>query len=157
MRDPSIVPLPSQHIPHLHRPAHEGQESVASVDQSFRVFRSLRLRKEELYFSDEAVQELREVLFTLDDLFDVAIQAFDQRDVELLKQVDILEQKVDEYAALLESKHIERVKKGECQAQIGSIYLQTISNLERVGDHITNLAFSLRHYRHIEKKIPKEI
>ena len=118
---------------------------------------SLRLRKEELYFSDEAVQELREVLFTLDDLFDVSIQAFDQRNVELLKQVDILEQKVDEYAAMLESKHIERVKKGECQAQIGSIYLQTISNLERVGDHITNLAFSLTHYRHVEKKIPKEI
>ena len=48
--------------------------------------------------------------------------------------------------ANLEVQHVDRLKKGLCTAQIGSVYLQTISNLERVADHITNVAFSIKKY-----------
>ena len=57
------------------------------------------------------------------------------------------EERVDEYSQTLEHRHIDRVKTGNCTAQAGSIFLQTVSNLERVGDHITNVAFSIRQYR----------
>ena len=97
-------------------------------------------------FSAGAIEELDDMVKTVVELFDVSIAAFEKRDMSLLKEVDRLETVTDEYNRNLEDKHIERVKKGECTVQVGSVYLQTVSNLERVGDHITNIAFSIRQY-----------
>lgn len=113
---------------------------------------SFRLRKEDLCFSGDAREELQDTLDKINQLFSVSISIFDNRDLSLIDEVDALEQKVDDIAVELEAKHIERIKKGTCNAQIGSIYLQTVSNLERVGDHVTNIAFSVKHYRHVDKK-----
>lgn len=107
---------------------------------------ALRLKEEGVDFSDTAKEELREVVETVDNLFDAAVKVFDERDLTMLPKVDTLEEMIDEYNVDLETKHIERLKKGDCSAQVGSVYLQTISNLERVGDHITNIAFSIKQY-----------
>ena len=107
-----------------------------------------KLITEDATFSEEAVNELREVKTTINSLFDISVSAFENLDNSLLSEVDILENSIDEASVELEARHIERIKKGLCEPQIGSIYLQTISNLERVGDHITNIAFSIRNYRH---------
>ena len=113
-----------------------------------------RLRKEESSFSLDARSELLELVSTFNNLYEASISAFQTRNVEKLAEVDELEQKMDDISAQLENKHISRVKEGACTAQLGSVYLQTVSNLERVGDHITNVAFSIRHYRHIDKNKP---
>lgn len=109
---------------------------------------ALRLRANELVFSADAKAEIDQIKNYFDELYDTSIKAFDLRDLVLLNEVDVLEQKIDDYSAELEHRHIERVKDGMCNAETGSIFLQTISNLERVGDHITNVAFSLKQYRH---------
>ena len=109
---------------------------------------ALRLRANELVFSADAKAEIDQIKNYFDELYDTSIKAFDLRDLALLNEVDVLEQKIDDYSAELEHRHIERVKDGMCNAETGSIFLQTISNLERVGDHITNVAFSLKQYRH---------
>ena len=118
---------------------------------------SLRLRKEEMSFSSDAVNELTEVLKTLNELFDQSMLAFDKRDLTKLDGVSELEEKIDDITAELEGKHIERVKAGRCTAQIGSVYLQTVSNLERVGDHINNVAMSITQYRKSKKTITSKI
>lgn len=105
-----------------------------------------KMRKEGMRFSSAAQEELKEVTETIIKLHDKALKAFAERDVSLLPEVDVLEESVDKYSIDLEVKHIERVKNGECTPELGSIYLQTVSNLERVGDHITNVAFSLKQY-----------
>lgn len=105
-----------------------------------------KMRNENMRFSAAAQEELKEVTETIIKLHDKALKAFAERDVSLLPEVDVLEESVDKYSIDLEVKHIERVKNGECTPELGSIYLQTVSNLERVGDHITNVAFSLKQY-----------
>lgn len=105
-----------------------------------------RLRKEEMNLSADATAELKEINATINELFDVSIKAFDERDRSYLAKVDELEERVDEYSVDLENKHLERLKHGTCSPQVGSVYLQTVSNLERVGDHITNVAFSIKQY-----------
>ncbi len=118
---------------------------------------AMRLRKEEMNFSRDAVGELTNVLNTLNELFDVSMDAFDKRDVAKLDAVAELEEHIDDVTAELEGKHIERVKAGRCTAQIGSVYLQTVSNLERVGDHINNVAMSITQYRKCKKIITSKI
>lgn len=105
-----------------------------------------KLKTEGQNFSSGAIRELGDMTKTVLDLFDVSVTAFEKRDLSLLKEVDRLEEMTDDYSRKLEDKHIERVKKGECTVQVGSVYLQTVSNLERVGDHITNIAFSMKQY-----------
>lgn len=109
---------------------------------------SFKLREEEGDLSDNAKEELEEVKTTINSLFAKSIMAFSETDASLLSEIDVLEESVDVASAELEAKHIERLKKGACTAQIGSIFLQTVSDLERVGDHITNIGYSIRHYRH---------
>lgn len=94
-------------------------------------------------FSEQAKQELYGLKDKLIELLDKALVAFKQRDMAVLEQADLIEQEVDKITVELEGKHIERLKKNACTAQVGSVYLQTISNLERIGDHITNVAFSI--------------
>lgn len=118
---------------------------------------SLRLRGEEMSFSKEAIDELTNVLNALNKLLEVSIEAFDKRDTTMLNEVSELEEKIDELTSDLEGKHIERVKAGRCTAQIGSVYLQTVSNLERVGDHINNVAMSIAQYRKIKKTVTSKI
>ncbi len=113
---------------------------------------AIRLRQEELKFSKEAVTELKNTLNIVNELFDVAMESFDKRDVSKISRVYELEEMVDKQTEILEGKHIERVKGGKCAAQIGSVYLQTVSNLERVGDHITNVAQSITSYRKAKKQ-----
>ncbi len=109
---------------------------------------AIRLRAEELVMSESAREELNELKSAINSLYEFAISAFKDRNVELLDKVNEEEDRIDQIAHDLENRHIERVKKGECRTQAGSIYLQTVSNLERVGDHITNVALSIKQYRH---------
>lgn len=110
-----------------------------------------KLRKEDMNFSKSAVKELTNVLNIINDLYDNALDAFNNRRFDLLKVVDELEESIDDWSVKLENLHIERVKAGACSAQIGSVYLQTVSNLERIADHITNIALSIKSYEEINK------
>lgn len=109
---------------------------------------ALKLKEDAVSLSDDAKEELRTLTGMINELHAEALVAFDKRDFGILNKVDEIEQKIDDYTAALELKHVDRLKQGLCSAQSGSIYLQTVSNLERVGDHITNMAFSIKQYRH---------
>ena len=105
-----------------------------------------RLKNEEKGFSAHAKEELREVFENVLKLFDLSMTAFEKEDIKMLAEIDEIENKIDEASLHLEEKHISRLKKGSCTPQTGSIYLQTVSNLERVGDHITNVSTSIKNY-----------
>lgn len=111
---------------------------------------ALKLREEDMVMSEDAKAELKEMNLAVNSLYEYSISAFDDRNVALLDRVNLEEEKIDGIAKELENKHIDRVKKGLCKAQVGSVYLQTASNLERVGDHIHNIAKSIKQYSSIK-------
>ena len=55
--------------------------------------------------------------------------------VDLEKQVDVLEKE-------LQHNHVRRLATNECQAK-SSVFSDLVSNLERVSDHATNIAFAI--------------
>ncbi len=112
-----------------------------------------RLKNEEKGFSDHAKEELAGVFKNVLELFDVSVSAFEEADMSKLPLIDEIENKIDEASVALEEKHISRLKKGSCTPQTGSIYLQTVSNLERVGDHITNVSSSIKNYVTAKNKV----
>ena len=108
---------------------------------------ALRLREDGLELSSDAVGELTVFLEKVNALYDLSFTAFDDRNTSILPQVEEIEQGIDDYCKQLEQKHIDRLKFGNCTAQAGSVFLQTISNLERVADHINNVAKSIKLYK----------
>ncbi len=107
---------------------------------------SIRLQNEEATFSDVAKAELSDVLDKINVLFDKTMTAFAKIDANALDEIFAIEDSIDVAAVELENKHLERVQNNACTAELGSIYLQTVSNLERVGDHINNVAKSIQKY-----------
>ncbi len=107
---------------------------------------ALKLREEELAFSIDAKLELQEYINSINSLFEYSIAAFGDRNYALLTKVEELEEKIDDLAEKYENNHIERLKKGQCTSWLGSVYLKTLSHLERIGDHVTNVATSIKQY-----------
>ena len=107
---------------------------------------AVKLIGEEVKLSTDAIKELMAMRDKINELFDLSIKAFNERNLNYLDDVYALEEEIDDITDSLGDMHIERLKKGLCNARTGSTYLQTVSNLERVADHIYNVAFSIKKY-----------
>ena len=107
---------------------------------------AVKLMQEDVKLSSEAVKELKNMRDKINELFDISIKAFNERNLSLLDEIYNIEEEIDDITDSLGDMHIERLKNGLCNAHSGSTYLQTISNLERVADHIYNVAVSIKKY-----------
>jgi phosphate:Na+ symporter len=93
-----------------------------------------------LPFSQSAVDEVKKMLFYIDDMIICAIEALSENSVEKAKKVLRLEDKVNELTELFRKNHIDRLGQNKCNVLSGIIFLDMISNFEKIGDHITNVA-----------------
>jgi phosphate:Na+ symporter len=59
------------------------------------------------------------------------------------EKIDIVlkdEKKINKLTAAYEKSHIKRLRKGSCDAVIGVIFIEMLAELEKVGDHLSNIA-----------------
>ncbi|MDR9795766.1 Na/Pi cotransporter family protein [Aeribacillus pallidus] len=97
--------------------------------------------------TEQALEDLLEMFeITLQNVKD-AIDALDDNDVVLAKKVLKSEEKIDRMERTLRKKHIIRINEGICTGQGGIVYVDIISNLERIGDHSVNIAEAVLGYR----------
>lgn len=95
-------------------------------------------------FSEIGKQELDEICEKVYNSFYNCIKARETEQVDYVKKVATLEDEVDGLEEDLREKHIERLSKNECSAEAGVIFLDIISNLERISDHAQNIAGYVR-------------
>ncbi|WP_091351187.1 Na/Pi cotransporter family protein [Anaerobranca gottschalkii] len=94
----------------------------------------------EVPFSDKAREEIREMYEAVLKMTNKAITALKENNLELARQVVEEDDIVDELEKKLRNKHIERLNLGLCHPTAGVVFLDIISNFERIGDHAVNLA-----------------
>ena len=81
----------------------------------------------------------------VDTVMDKSMEMFGSRQYNQ-KMVDLIsntEQEIDDKTDLYKSNHIERLSKGSCNATVSTLFMELLTNLERIADHSTNIAFSL--------------
>ncbi len=93
-----------------------------------------------LPFSDTAIAELKEMFNKVEEIYSVSLNALEKEDRHIAEQVLKHEDVVDEMEKHLRSNHIDRLNSGKCFPASGVIFLDVISNLERIGDHSYNIA-----------------
>lgn len=91
-------------------------------------------------FSEEASREMEEIMGLVSNAFTYAMKAREEESVEAAVKVGKYEDMVDNMEEELREKHIERLSKQLCNPTNGVVFLDIISNLERISDHAYNLA-----------------
>jgi phosphate:Na+ symporter len=83
----------------------------------------------------------------LDGMFELTIEtvkkavaSLDNNDHQLAREVAEKEDMIDKMERKLRKQHILRLNEGSCSGQAGIVFVDIISNLERVGDHAVNIA-----------------
>ncbi|MEG0133210.1 MAG: Na/Pi cotransporter family protein, partial [Clostridium sp.] len=93
-----------------------------------------------LHFSQAAINELTEMANICIKAVDSSLECFGNYNVEKSTAVNGLEEEIDTLEKELRESHIKRLNSGVCSATIGAMFLDIVSNLERVGDHAINIA-----------------
>ena len=96
--------------------------------------------EDRLAFSRAALQELQLIYNKVDSTFSRAIKAFELEDQNLARKVMSEDDEIDEVEKELRQSHIRRINRKSCDPSSGVIYLDVLSNLERIADHANNLA-----------------
>lgn len=93
-----------------------------------------------LDFSDTGREDLQAISSSVLKSFQYAIDARQTGNMDSVRKVSQYEDDVDSQEEELREKHIERLSNGVCKPSAGVVFLDIISNLERVSDHAYNLA-----------------
>ena len=93
-----------------------------------------------LVFSKEAEAELKEMITLADQTLDEAIKALEHNDFAAAKAVLDHERQLDKLETKFRKNHIKRLNQSLCTVNSGAVYLDILSNLERIGDHCKNIA-----------------
>lgn len=100
----------------------------------------------DIEFSEQAKQELSEMLAKVVKVTTYALDMFSHDNREHMDEILELENQVDDMERQLQNSHVERLTRNECTASAGMMFSDVVSGLERVADHATNIAFSLLDY-----------
>ena len=101
------------------------------------------LTDKEVTFSEKAQQELKLLDNALEKILTLTTDAFEFDDARTASQVEPLEQVIDILVERLRAQHIKRLKDGACSIDTGVVYLDVLSNVERISDHCSNIAARL--------------
>lgn len=93
-----------------------------------------------LTFSPQALSELKTVYELIEEMFDATIRSLKEDDASAAFEAIELEGRVDELCRSMQSGHIRRLEAGECTIESGIVYLDIVSYLERVADHICKVS-----------------
>ncbi|WP_243125350.1 Na/Pi cotransporter family protein [Clostridium amazonitimonense] len=93
-----------------------------------------------LEYTAQGMGELKQMYdYTLHAL-EVAIESYKIHDPKRIEEVSAIEQRIDELEKEFREAHISRLNSGVCSPNAGAVFLDIISNLERIGDHAKNIA-----------------
>lgn len=98
--------------------------------------------EEDIVFSQVGIDELTDMFDKVMTTVNYSIETFTEQTEEHLKEIVDLEKQVDVLEKELQHNHVRRLATNECQAK-STIFSDLVSNLERVSDHATNIAFAI--------------
>lgn len=97
----------------------------------------------QLIYSTGAIQDLYEIYNYTMTALQVAIESYSDRNCEKARSIDSIQARIDAAQKKFKEKHIKRLYDEKCNAYAGAIFLDLIINLERIGNHSTNIAKSV--------------
>ncbi len=103
--------------------------------------------EKDLAFSDSVKRDLADMFGDVERLYNLGIAIFETMNKDAFPELEKIEANIDEKRKTLIEGHIKRLNDGECDARNSAVFINLVSNLERVGDHITYIAYSINELK----------
>lgn len=100
----------------------------------------IRAIEQKLPFTSQAITELREMYEEADNMLSETIGALENHDPALAKRALKREEALNQLQIELRQNHVQRLNDRSCQLLSGLVFLDYVANLEKIGDHLTNIA-----------------
>lgn len=111
------------------------------ADHSVNILESAEeMQQKGIAFSAAALQEYATMAGADREVTALAYDSFVSGDVQAARQVEPLEQVIDDLKEEMRTRHIRRMQQGSCGIEVGFIWSDLLTNLERVSDHCSNIA-----------------
>ena len=91
-------------------------------------------------FSQDAKKELQVLCAAVNEIITLSLKAFSENDTKAAFHVEPLEAVIDNLKEKLRSNHIRRMQQGDCTVEVGFVWSDLLTNLERTSDHCSNIA-----------------
>ena len=104
-----------------------------------------RMKKSSYKFAKRAVEHLQEMFTKVLELFDLSAEIFENRDSNKMENVISLDKEVDSLKSKITIGQIMWLKAGQYVQSGGEYFYSSVSDLERIADHLTNIAVSMCH------------
>ena len=111
-------------------------------------------READLNFSEIAASELTQLFEKVCGIVRDAYATMTSPIDHPLKDIEDREEEVDVTVERLENEHIKRLEQGLCKAEVGMMYVEILTDLERVSDHALNIAQAAIRDEHHKKELP---
>lgn len=93
-----------------------------------------------LTFTSDALEELRLMYNYTIESINSSYASYKNNNRQKANDTMIFEENIDRLEELLRDKHTQRLSQNKCNAHSGAVFLDAISNFERIGDHSINIA-----------------
>lgn len=111
------------------------------ADHSVNILESAEeMQQKGIAFSAAALQEYATMAGAVREVTALAYDSFVSGDAQAARQVEPLEQVIDDLKEEMRTRHIRRMQQGSCGIEAGFIWSDLLTNLERVSDHCSNIA-----------------
>ncbi|MDE7306707.1 MAG: hypothetical protein K2N33_04890, partial [Clostridia bacterium] len=97
-------------------------------------------------FSAHALEEISLMDKHITELYKNVEMAFSNHDLSYMPKIEEEEDATDVMCKTMQQSHIRRTDEGRCSPEAGAVFLQLAVNMERIGDHMYNIANSLKIY-----------
>jgi phosphate:Na+ symporter len=109
---------------------------------------AIRKQDQKLEIGEKALEELKQIADHTHAMFDDVLQTLREQDDRAARRVLEKEEKLNSMQIGMKENHVIRLQNQECHILAGLVFVSFVDNLEKIGDHITNIAqASLRHLR----------
>ncbi|MGD2094458.1 MAG: PhoU domain-containing protein [Phycisphaerales bacterium] len=93
-----------------------------------------------LSFSDWALTEIEQQRKEVEEMLGYIVEALENSDIEAAKSALVNERNINQMQMDFRRSHVQRMSEGICSAEAGLIFIDLIDNVEKIGDHLTNIA-----------------
>lgn len=95
--------------------------------------------KNNVHLGDEAKKELKAIFEKTIEAIELSVDSYGNRNFESNKKLEEVESEIDNLKKEFRQNNIRRLKERVCSADSSVVFLDLISNLERIGDHANNI------------------
>ena len=115
------------------------------------------MRGKDISFAPSAAKEMEVLTAAITEVLNLADTAFSKNDLAMASMVEPLEQVIDRLRSQMRDRHIRRLQREESTIEVGFIWSDLLTSLERVSDHCSNIAGCLIDMAHNNMNIHESL